>query len=228
MSLRLRLLVAVGLISIVALVVADFATYSALRTSLYNQVDQELAQRTQPFQVDVTTDAPTCSTPQSGGPGGDNPIDNSGNTGPGPIGGGLKGGGPNVFGIYFSAVVTQNGTVINGWKCPAYVGSHAYSPQLPSPISGFSTQSDGTQVAYFTANSTAAGGPDFRVRAIKVRGETGVLVQAQPLTDQDSTLHTLFLTEFAVTAGAIVLALLLVGAAYQLSAGDRASVRRDA
>ena len=43
MSLRLRLLVAVGLIAIVALVVADFATYSALRTTLYNQVDQELA-----------------------------------------------------------------------------------------------------------------------------------------------------------------------------------------
>ena len=43
MSLRLRLLVAVGLIAIVALVVADFATYSALRTTLYNQVDQQLA-----------------------------------------------------------------------------------------------------------------------------------------------------------------------------------------
>ncbi len=40
MSLRLRLLLAVGAIAIVALVVADFATYSALRSSLYNQVDQ--------------------------------------------------------------------------------------------------------------------------------------------------------------------------------------------
>ena len=49
MSLRLRLLVAVGLISIAALVVADFATYSALRTSLYNQVDQELAQHSHPL-----------------------------------------------------------------------------------------------------------------------------------------------------------------------------------
>ena len=47
MSLRLRLLVAVGLIAIVALVVADFATYSALRSSLYNQVDQQLAQNAQ-------------------------------------------------------------------------------------------------------------------------------------------------------------------------------------
>jgi two-component system OmpR family sensor kinase len=209
-SLRLRLLVAVGLISIVALVVADFATYSALRSSLYNQVDQELAQHTRPFQVDATG-APSCYTPQSGGPNGANPIDdgNSGNSGPGPIGGGLTGrGGPNVFGIYFSAVVTQNGSVVNGWRCPAYVGSQKYSPELPSPISGFSNQSDGTQVAYFTASSTASGGPDFRVRAIKFPGETEVLVQAQPLTDQDSTLHTLFLTEFAVTAGAIVLALL--------------------
>ena len=32
-------------------------------------------------------------------------------------------------------------------------------------------------------------------------------VQAQPLVDQNSTLHTLFLTELAVTAGALVLAL---------------------
>ena len=44
MSLRLRLLVAVGAIALVALVVADFATYSALRSSLYKQVDQSLAQ----------------------------------------------------------------------------------------------------------------------------------------------------------------------------------------
>jgi two-component system OmpR family sensor kinase len=207
MSLRLRLLVAVGLISIAALVVADFATYSALRTSLYNQVDQELAQHTRPFQVDAATDAPSCSTPQGGGPGSANPIDD-GNSGSGPGGANIRtGGGPNVFGIYFSAVVTQRGSVVNGWKCPAYVGSHSYSPQLPSPITGFSTQADGTQVAYFTASSTSAGGPAFRVRAIKFPGENQVLVQAQPLTDQVGTLHTLFLTEFAVTAGAIVLAL---------------------
>jgi signal transduction histidine kinase len=210
-SLRLRLLVAVGLIAIVALVVADFATYSALRNSLYNQVDQELAQHTHPFQVDAATNAPSCYTPQGGGQGGANPIDNgnTGDTGPGPIGGNSnRGGGPNVFGIYFSAVVTQSGSVINGWQCPAYVGSHSYSPQLPSPISGFSPQSDGTQVAYFTASSSAPGGPDFRVRAVKFPGANNVLIQAQPLTDQDSTLHTLFVTEVAVTAAAIVLALL--------------------
>ncbi|HXA73714.1 MAG TPA: HAMP domain-containing sensor histidine kinase [Acidimicrobiales bacterium] len=210
MSLRLRLLLAVGLISIAALVVADFATYSALRNSLYNQVDQQLAQHSHPFLVDATG-GPSCSTPAQGGPNGANAVDsgdsgNSGNSGPGPVG--VQGrGGPNVFGIYFSAVVNDNGNTVNGWKCPAYVGTHSYSPQLPSPITGFSTQPDGTQVAYFTANSTTSGGPDFRVRAVKFPGGNDVLVQAQPLTDQDSTLHTLFLTELAVTAGAIVLAL---------------------
>ncbi len=68
MSLRLRLLVAVGLISIVALVVADFATYSALRNSLYNQVDQQLAQHTHPFQVNVATGTPAANRPRPGGP----------------------------------------------------------------------------------------------------------------------------------------------------------------
>jgi two-component system OmpR family sensor kinase len=211
-SLRLRLLAAVGLIAIVALVVADFATYSALRNSLYNQVDQELAQHTRPFEVEAATGAPACATPP-GGPPGANAIANDGSTGgtgpgPGPVGGHVRGEGPNVFGISFSAVVTQNGSVVNGWQCPAYVGSRSYSPQLPSPISGFTAQSDGTQVAYFTASSSQPGGPDFRVRAVKYAGIDNVLIQAQPLTDQDSTLHTLFVTEVAVTAAAIVLALL--------------------
>ncbi len=63
MSLRLRLLVTVGLIAIVALVVADFATYSALRNSLYSQVDRELAARH--FEIQLTATGPQCPTPQS-------------------------------------------------------------------------------------------------------------------------------------------------------------------
>ena len=42
MSLRLRLLLAVGAIAVVALVVADVATYSALRSFLFQRVDQTL------------------------------------------------------------------------------------------------------------------------------------------------------------------------------------------
>ncbi len=205
MSLRLRLLLAVGAIAIVALVVADFATYSALRSSLYNQVDQELAQRQPAVRVNQLTGNVVCPSPQGGG--GGSPLDNGG----GPDGG--VGGGenfPNVFGISYVSVVKAGGGVVEGLECPAYVGTHAYRPQLPSQITGFSTQPDGTEVAYFTTGSVNPSGPSFRVKAQKVTAGAlsgDVLVQAQPLGDQNSTLHTLFLTELAVTAGALVLAL---------------------
>ncbi len=205
MSLRLRLLVAVGLIAIVALVVADFATYSALRSSLYQQVDQQLAQRRPGVPVVVQTGNPACQTPQTS-PGGTSPI----NDGDAPTGNGFGRngeGGPNVFGIYYSAVVNQSGAILDGLECPAYVGRLAYRPQLPDPITGFSMQPDGTQEVYFTTASIASGGPAFRVRAIKSPDNSAVAIIAQPLTDQNSTLHTLFLTELAVTAGALVLAL---------------------
>jgi two-component system OmpR family sensor kinase len=203
-SLRLRLLLAVGAISIVALVVADFATYSALRSSLYNQVDQQLAQHRTPVVATPTGVVVNCPPPPQGVGGGQVSTGNSGG-GPTSVRGGEQF--PNVFGIsYFSVVTQSNSTVVDGVECPAYVGNHPYRPQLPAPISGFASQPDGTQVAYFTAGSIAAGGPAFRVRAEKLTGGL-VQVQAQTLVDQASTLHTLFLVELAVTAGALVFAL---------------------
>jgi two-component system OmpR family sensor kinase len=212
-SLRLRLLVAVGLIAIVALVVADFATYSALRTSLYNQVDQQLAQhRGARVVVDPVTGTFSFNCPSPFNPGGVGPVQSGGpppgNTGSGPDG---RQNFSNVFGISYQAIVKVNSGIVDGLECPAYVGEHSYRPQLPAQVSNFSTQSDGSQATFFTAASIASDGPSFRVQATKV--ENGpfagdILVQAQPITDQTSTLHTLFLTELAVTAGAIVLATL--------------------
>jgi two-component system OmpR family sensor kinase len=49
LSLRIRLLVAVGLIALIALIAADFATYSALRSFLYSRIDQTLETTTGPF-----------------------------------------------------------------------------------------------------------------------------------------------------------------------------------
>ncbi len=66
-------------------------------------------------------------------------------------GGGPGGGGfPNIFGISYISVVKQGGGVVEGLECPAYVADHSYRPQLPAQISGFSTQPDGSEVAYFT------------------------------------------------------------------------------
>jgi two-component system, OmpR family, sensor kinase len=210
-SLRLRLLLAVGAIAIIALVVADFATYSALRTSLYNQVDQELAQGRGHLVGTPTGLVFNGCVPRESGVGGtDSPTGNTGNSGsgaPSGTGGNPTREFPNIFAVSYFAVVTQTkSTVVNSVECPAYVGNHPYRPKLPVPITGYTTQPDGTEVAYFTAGSIAAGGPSFRVRAEKLSGNL-VQVQAQPLVDQNSTLHTLFLTELAVTAGALVLAL---------------------
>jgi len=220
-SLRLRLLLAVGAIAIVALVVADFATYSALRTSLYNQVDQQLAQnRTHLVATPTGLVFNGCVPHGLGGAGGTDPgsgdTGTTGNTGtgtgdvgsgPAPGTGGSPSQFPNVFAISYFAVVSQSkSTVVDSVQCAAYVDDHPYRPLLPVPITGYTTQPDGSQVAYFTTGSIAPGGPTFRVRAEKLTGNL-VQVQAQPLVDQNSTLHTLFLTELAVTAGALVLAL---------------------
>ena len=44
MSLRSRLLIAIGVIALVALAIADVATYKSLESFLYQRVDQQLDQ----------------------------------------------------------------------------------------------------------------------------------------------------------------------------------------
>jgi two-component system OmpR family sensor kinase len=98
-----------------------------------------------------------------------------------------------------------------GQHCPAYVGTRAFSPQLPIHITGFSNQANGTVATYFTASSEESGGPAFRVQVTKAQitatGQPVLVVVAEPLTATTNTLHTLLLIELAVTAAALVLAL---------------------
>jgi two-component system OmpR family sensor kinase len=206
-SLRLRLLVAVGAIALIALVLADFATYSALRSSLYKQDDQSLAQaHVRLFTDSAGTIVAPCTSPPAGGFGSGGPDANPG--------GGLANSNrfSNALGAEFFEFRTSSGKLVDGLTCKAYVGSHAYSPQLPTHITGFSTQPDGTHAAFFTTSATVGGGPAFRVRAIQISGSnvftTGdQLVVAIAIGDTTSTLHTLLLIELAVTAGALVLAM---------------------
>ncbi len=189
----------------IALVLADFATYSALRSSLYKQDDQSLAQ-TSSFRLNAFVHSEKCPNPSSpffGGGSGGTPPDNGG------------GAGANAFGsIPFIEVLTTSGHAVGGRQCPAYVGDTKYTPQLPTPIGGFSTQPDGTQVAYFTAASIKSGGPAFRVQVTKAYLRDPITgarqnvfsVLAEPIGATTNTLHTLFLIELAVTAGALVLA----------------------
>jgi two-component system OmpR family sensor kinase len=224
-SLRLRLLVAVGLIAMIALVVADLATYSSLRSFLYRQVDQTLASNSVRVSRLISDGSCPSSVFGQGGPGG-------GGTPPGAQdGGGNPDDGPAFF---FVEIRTTAGQVVSGLQCPVTVGSHSYSPQLPGHITGFTEQADGTQATYFTAGSTRSGGPSFRVQVTQEpevqtsNGQKVLAVEADPLTSTTNTLHTLLLIELAVTAGALVLA--LVGGWWLVRLGLRplANVERTA
>jgi two-component system OmpR family sensor kinase len=196
-------------------VLADFATYSALRSSLYKQDDQNLIQTQDHLHIAVNqvTGQVVCQQPTPGGFGGPGSGQASPGTGTSPDASpGTSRGASNAFGFIFYEVRTPKGKLVDGLSCPAYVGTHAYRPQLPSVIGGFSGQPGGTSSAFFTASSSAASGPSFRVQASKITSAGSAfagdeLVVAEPIGDTTSTLHTLFLTELAVTAGALVLAL---------------------
>jgi two-component system OmpR family sensor kinase len=212
-SLRARLLIAIGVIAVVGLVVADVVTYRALGSFLYQQVDQNLDRTQDGFaRILVQGDSivPFCKAPGSqhfGFPGG--ALSGSGpatGDGDGEHGGGNGPGQPsNAEGISAVEVTTTTGTIVQ--SCPAYVDSKAYLPSLPGTVTGFSPAADGTQVAYLTAPSTKAGGPTFRVQVSKV-GNGQELVIAQPVADVTGTLHHLLLVELVVTGVAVVLALL--------------------
>jgi two-component system OmpR family sensor kinase len=195
MSLRSRLLIAIGVIALVALLVADVVTYKSLESFLYQRVDQQLDQSQGRYQQDASSSGLLCFRPQFA-PGSD------------PAGAGARpSGAPPSFQTSAAEVRTASGTVVGAQTCPAYVNGKAFTPLLPTTIAGFSTAAGSTQVTYFNAPATTAGGPVFRVRA-SMLPDGNVLIVAQPQVDIGSTIHHLLLVELAVTGGAVVVALI--------------------
>lgn len=188
MSLRARLLLVLGAVTIAALAVADVAIYSALHASLFNQVDARLA------------------TP------GPNPGGGFGGPGPGfDRRSGFnclqdEGRGGLISSNYFE--VLPNGASAPGTTpCPAIVNGHSYSPRLPSKFSGFAAGPDGTQISTFGAPSAQKGGPDFEVRVTKLSDGTEFVV-ATAINDTENTLHRLLLIELGVSVLAVLAAVL--------------------
>src|SRR3954462_13273348 len=66
MSLRGRLLVAVGAVALVALLAADVATYSSLKNFLYDRVDESLQTAQQGLERGISGEGP--GSPRHGGP----------------------------------------------------------------------------------------------------------------------------------------------------------------
>src|ERR1019366_7350915 len=137
MSLRLRLLAAAGAVALVALLAADVATYSALRSFLLDRIDQSLV--TAHYGVERRL-ALTSGIAAS----------NVGVTAPGT----------------YVALRDPQGNLI-GSVAAGRFGSDGATPRLPARISGFKAQSGSTQEpsVSFTADATTPGGPQFRVMA---------------------------------------------------------------
>jgi two-component system OmpR family sensor kinase len=197
-SLRTRLLIALGFVAIVALLAADFATYSSLRSFLLTRVDQGLSAS----HGHVEQALLASNNGGQFGPGGGSP-------GPGgPTAGDL----PEIAPQTAIVLRTASGSTIESQSYyprgnyPSQ-GSGGYFPRLPTTITGF-RQNGGYQerTKYFDASSAEAGGPEFRVVAI-VEPQGEQLILAVPLTDTNDTLHRLLLIELAVTGGAILLAI---------------------
>jgi two-component system OmpR family sensor kinase len=206
-SLRTRLLIAIGVIAILALAIADVVTYSALESFLYQRIDQQL----QASHVTIERSVDSGQFPPCYGVSG---------LGPGGIPGGGGGSAPPVNAIEVQAVevLTPSGSVVNSQSCAANVDGTNYTPQIPTTVTGFTSESNGERVTYFTAPANQSGGPAFRVRA-SILDNGDYLIVAQPLGDVVGTLHHLLLIELAVTGAAVLLA--LVGGFYLVRIGLR-------
>jgi two-component system OmpR family sensor kinase len=197
MSLRARLLIAIGVIALVALAIADVVTYSALESFLYQRVDQQLTAVHPRFEQALNQGRTYRCI---GGP-------NQVFPGAPPVGeSGHDGGVSNFFQGAAVQVRKAAGAVVPGSTCPVYVDGTVYSPAINGPIGGLQPAPDGTQVAFFDAPSSPSGGPTLRVRASTL-ANGDVLILAQPLSDTESTLNHLKVIELIVTAGAVLIAL---------------------
>jgi two-component system OmpR family sensor kinase len=186
LSLRARLLLGVIAIAAVGLVVADIATYGALKSFLLDRVE---------------------STLNSVHPGIEGALFPSQGQGPGP------GPGGDFRGLFNSIPgdcieVRRLNQAIIGAACVPEFGqaSAAPGPKLPAKITlpATPTSPRGDRVTFFTVPALSGGG-SYRVRAsIEANVPNRILVIAAPLNELNSTLHRLLLIELAVTA--IVLA----------------------
>jgi two-component system OmpR family sensor kinase len=187
MSLRGRLLLVVGTVALVALLAADVATYSALKTFLYDRVDQTLDAAHQPLEQAFTE-----------------PFD-AGHHGPAPNE--IDRVAPSTF-----VEIRDANDDISQANAARTRGGNEYTPDLPDHISvpSRSTSASGSNEpsAYFTVDAKEAGGPTFRVRASTLStGEQ--LIIAVPVDDTVATLNRLLVIELAVTAIALLAAVAL-------------------
>lgn len=235
MSLRLRLLLAVGAVALTALAIADVVTYQELRSFLYNKIDQSLELSHMPIEGALGSaprGAGGGSSPSGGGlfPHGQ----------PGPYPGVVPGSTPTTTATTTHAAppscdelagfaggllhelqpgtfveVRSSSNVVLCRSTQVELGSDTSgAPQLPTHITGFVANSSdyGERTVYFTAAGTDRDDTQYRVRASVLDGgpySGGVLLVGVPLGSTVSTLDRLVAVELIVSGAALMAALLL-------------------
>jgi two-component system OmpR family sensor kinase len=200
LSLRARLVLAIGAVTLAALAGADAAVYLSFRSYLYGRADSNLkaahvpvygeaihpahlnhAIRLPPFPRHrfVFNSTLFCAIGRERAPG------------------------------MFIEVRSSAGRIVNGERCAAYVaGSGSYEPQIPRRIPGLRPVRQAPfdrSATYFTTGSTAASGPPFRVLAQSLPGGD-ILLVAQPESSLDSSLARLLVLEALITLAVLMAA----------------------
>jgi two-component system OmpR family sensor kinase len=174
LSLRGRLLVAVGTAALAALVVADLIIYSALRSFLYGRADESLDASYKAVEQALEAQGPSGQTAFAA----------------------------VVPGTYVE-LRTPSGAVSNR-TAASRRGAPAATPELPDRIDiPPPSPGPDPPAVYLTVDGAEADAPPFRVRASRLRTGYQ-LVLAIPLDDTVATLRRLGGIEVAVTASALV------------------------
>ncbi len=176
MSLRARLVAAVVVASLVALVAAGSVTYSALSSFLYQQVDGSLTTASSPlgsaFASAVTTGQPISTTF-------------------------VASHAPGMF-VELRSASNRPLAEFVAYRPGGQIVTPALPPHLPVPGSAGAA-------TYLNEPSAQGGGPGFRVRVGNL-GNGLVLVLALPLTQESSTLSRLLAVELIVALAALIAA----------------------
>ena len=223
MSLRTRLLLAVGAVALVALLAADVATYYSLRSSLFTRADETLTLMQHAVGRAIAGPPPGSSAATGDAAGG---VPSSGET-TATAGAASQPRLPdslmNIAPGTFVQVRAADGTPVSGQVQPAAMpGGTTYTPRLPTTIEGLTAVSLPTALpspgagvppdeppgVFFTTTAVKKDGPHFRVRAALLPGGQQLIV-ATPLTNTYATLNRLLVVEVLVTLMALAAAIAL-------------------
>jgi two-component system OmpR family sensor kinase len=179
LSLRARLVLGVIALAVVGLAAANIATYTSLRSFLFDRTDHAL---------DAAHHAVEQALLRPDGPGHG------------------RGGGPAIDALQaavggdYIELRTLDGAVVESGTVREIGSNEARAPpRLPKSIELGDADDEGDRVVYFTTDATS-GGDRYRIRAsIEPQASQYVLVIGAPLTEVDSTLHRLLLIELLVT-----------------------------